>query len=185
MIITLNDVKLYTGMSTDSTTYDTQIEAFINPVLYDTFDYTRNYFHNNKVRVTSHNLTFSTTGTIEIDGTNFSTFSFADDDEIHIEGSARNDVIFTASSVSSATITVSTTQELKAEEWEASVKITKMDVPQSLLPTIATMVKFKIDNPSGTVKSESLGDYSVTYGGGQYPEGIEKSLNKYRLVGFV
>jgi len=185
MIITLADVKLYTGMSTTVTTYDTQIEALIEPTLFDAFDYTKNYFHNNAVSIRSHQMTFSTGGTIVIDGTNFSTYSFQDGDEIHIQDSKRNDGIYTASSVSSATITISTTQTLLVETEEAPVKITKMDVPKSLLPTIASMIKFKIDNPAGTVLSESLGDYSVTYGGGQYPAGIEKSLNKYRLVGFV
>ncbi len=190
MIITLADVKLYTGMSTSITTYDTQIEALIEPTLYDTFDYTKNYFHNNSVKIKSINMTFSTGssttgGTIVITGTNFSTWSFASGDEIHIENSARNDGIYTAVSVSSATITISTTQTLKVEDNENTVKITKMEVPKSLLPTIAAMIKFKIDNPTGTPLSESLGDYSVTYGGGAFPEGITKSLNKYRLVGFV
>lgn len=190
MILQLADVKLYTGMSTDVTTYDARINAFIEPVLYDAFDYTRNYFHNNAVSIRTQNITFSTGssttgGTIVITGTNFSTYYFASGDEIHIQDSARNDGIYTAESVSSATITISTTQTLKVENQETSVKITKMDVPKSFLPTVSQMIKFKIDNPSGTPVSEHLGDYSITYGGGAYPEGITKSLNQYRLVGFA
>jgi hypothetical protein len=190
MILTLATVKLYTGMSTTDTAYDARIEALISPVLYDTFDYTKNYFHNNSVSLRSHQLTFSTGsstsgGTITISGTNFSTYSFADGDEIHIQDSQRNDGFYTAASVSSATITISTTQTLKVESWEAPVKITKMQVPDSLLPIMSAMVKNRIDNPLGNPVSESLGDYSVTYGNSDYPAGIEKSLNKYRLVGFA
>lgn len=183
MIITVDEIKTYLGISV--TTYDAQIEALIEPVLYDVLDYTKNYFHNNAVKLTSNNYTFSTMGTITVSGTNFSTYSFQSGDEIYIKNSARNDGIYTAKTVSSATITVDTTQTLKSEAWETNTTIVKMDVPKSLLPIIASMIKFKIDNPLGTVLSESLGDYSVTYGGGQYPMGIQTALNKYRLVGFV
>ena len=183
MILTKTQVKTYLGIT--STDYDNQIDAMIDPILYDMFDYTSNHFHNNAVKIRTQQMTFSTTGTIVVSGTNFSTYSFASGDEIHIENSARNDGFYTASSVSSATITVSTTQTLKSETWEAPVTITKVDVPISLLPVMSAMIKYKIDTPMGNPLSESLGDYSVTYGGNDYPASIEKSLNKYRLVKFV
>jgi len=94
--------------------------------------------------------------------------------------------------VSSATITVScssdyvATHTLKNEsEYEATWVINKIDVPISVKPILAAMIQYKLDHPTGTPKSESLGDYSVTYGGGAYPEHIIKSLDNYRLVRFA
>lgn len=184
MIITKAQVKAFTGIT--STTYDNQIDALIEPVLFDIFDYTKNYFHNNAVKLRAQ-YTFSTTGTIVVSGTNFSTYSFQSGDEIHIIDSKRNDGVYTASIVSNDTITISTTQTLKAEALECAVTIVKMDVPKSLLPIAANMVKFKIDTPLGTPQSESLGDYSVSYGtsGSAYPSGLTQSLNNYRCVGFI
>ena len=105
-IITTEEVKSYLGIT--STTYDTRIASLIEPVLFDVFDYCNNYFHNNKVRLQGQVFTFSTSGTVVVDGTNFSTYSFASGDEIHVVDSMRNDGMYTASSVSSATITIST-----------------------------------------------------------------------------
>jgi hypothetical protein len=189
MIITRDEVKTYLQIT--STTYDSLIDVMIEPTLYDMFDYTNNYFHNNNVRLRSHNFTFSTGssttgGTISVDGTNFSTWSFQSGDEIHVVNSARNDGIYTATSVSSATITISTTQTLKVEDSETFCTIVKMDVPKSVKPIVSAMIKSKIDSPGGNVKSERLGDYSITYGGsGEYPDGLLASLNKYRVVKFV
>ena len=187
-IITTAEVKSFLGIT--STTYDTRIDSLIEPVLFDVFDYTNNYFHNNAVRIRGQIFTFSTTGTIVVDGTNFSTYSFASGDEIHVVDSVRNDGLFTASSVSSATITVSTENTVLSETEESNVTIVKMDVPKSLKPIIASMIWFRIDKPYGTVVSESLGDYSVTYAqygsaGGEYPNSINRSLNKYRCVKYA
>ena len=186
-IISTTEVKTYLNIT--STTYDTLISAYIEPCMYDVFDYTNNYFENNAVRLTTSQFTFSTTGTIVVDGTNFSTFSFQDDDDIRVIDSKRNDGIYIAESVSSATLTISTEYSygttLKEEEEEAQVTIVKVDMPVSLKPIIAQMIKFKIDHPLGTPKAESLGDYSITYGGFDYPHSIASALNKYRLVKFV
>ena len=185
-ILSTTEVKTYLNIS--STTYDTLIAAFLEPCLYDAFDYCNNYFENNAVRLYSGLFTFSTTGTIVVDGTNFSTYSFASGDEIRVKDSKRNDGIYTAATVSSATITISTEYSygttLLSETEEASLTIVKMDVPVSLKPVVSQMIKYRIDHPLGNPKSESLGDYSVEYGGSDYPESITKALNKYRLVSF-
>ena len=162
MILTSSEVQMYTK---DTALDITLLTAMIPAVLEDAFDYMNNYFHNNNVRIRSNQLTFSTTGTIVITGTNFSTYSFQSGDEIHITNSARNDGLYTAATVSSATITVSTTQTLKTETSETETTIVKVDVPQSLKPVLSAMVKHKMDNPVGGYKSESLGDYSYTMGG--------------------
>lgn len=183
MIITRVQVKSY--LQIDSTSKDDLIDILIAPALYDVFDYTKNYFHDNSVKLISAGFTFSTGGTIVVDGTNFSTYSFQSGDEIHVVNSARNDGIYTAASVSSATITISTDQTIKNEVKEKLTTIVKMQVPASLLPTISGMIQWRMDHISGSPISESLGDYSVTYGGSDYPQGIERSLKKYALVGFV
>jgi hypothetical protein len=183
MIITSSEVKMY--IHETSTTYDVLINALIEPCLFDVFDYTNNYFENNAVRIDDALMTFSTTGTVIINGSNFSTYSFQNGDEIRIIDSKRNDGIYTAVTISSATITISTLNTFKSENQECGVDIVKVDVPKSLKPILSMMIKHRIDNYTGTPKSESLGDYSVTYGDGDYPETIMKSLNKYRLVKFI
>jgi hypothetical protein len=124
MIITKSQIKSY--LNINSTEYDNQIDSLIDPVLYDLFDFTHNYFHNNTVRLRSNNYTFSTTGTVSVSGTNFSTYHFQSGDEIHIQDSARNDGFYTAATVSSATITISTTQTFKSESLETDTVITNI-----------------------------------------------------------
>ena len=186
-LISTTEVKSYLNIS--STTYDTLIGLYLEPCLYDVFDYTNNYFENNAVRLISGQYTFSTTGTIVVDGTNFSTYSFQSGDDIRVKASKRNDGIYIAGTVSSATITISTEYAygttLKEETEEAIIEIVKMDFPASLKMTVSQMIKFRIDHITGTPQSENLGDYGVTYGGIDYPKSITDSLNKYRLVKFI
>lgn len=185
----VSTTEIKTFLQETSTTYDTLIAALIEPCLYDVLDYCNNYFENRAVLLASGQYTFSTDGTIVVDGTNFSTYSFQSGDEIRIKDSARNDGIYTAATVSSATITISTAYAygttLLSETEEKIVTIVKMDFPKSLKPVVASMVKWRIEHYGGTPQSESLGDYSVTYGGMDYPDSITKSLNKYRLVKFI
>jgi hypothetical protein len=190
-ILSTTEVKTY--IQETSTTYDTLIGAFLPICLQDFFEYTNNYFDNNAVRIETSNVTASSSDrTLIITGTNFSTYSFQSGDEFRIRNSKRNDGFYTAATVSSATITVSSSSDYVATftlrneaEQEAFWTINKIDVPMSVKPLIASMVKFKIEHPSGTPQSESLGDYSVTYGGGEYPESITKAMNKYNMVKFI
>lgn len=190
-IISTTEVKAYLGIT--STTYDTLIGYYVPMAVQEFFEYTNNYFDNNAVLIRSAQITASSTAfTLVITGTNFSTYSFASGDEIRVRNSQRNDGYYTADTVSSATITVSgssvyvATTDLRDEaSGEATWTVNKIDVPVSVKPILAAMVKHKLDNPVGTPKSESLGDYSVVYGGGAYPEQIIQSMNTYRLVRFA
>lgn len=196
-ILSTTEAKLYLGISSSDTTYDTLISAYIPIVINYFFDYTNNWFDNNTVRLVSNAVTASSSArTIVVSNTNFSTYSFLSGDEIRVRDSARNDGFYTAATVSSATITVSgssdyiATSVLRDEsEQEACWIITKIDVPINVKPLLASMVKFNIDNPLGVPQSESLGDYSVNYGnsgnGSAYPVGITNSMNHYRLVKFI
>ena len=190
-ILSTTDLKIL--IQETSTTYDTLIGMLLPICLTDFFDYTNNYFDNNAVIIQNASVVASSSDrTLIVDGTNFSTYSFASGDEIRVRNSARNDGFYTAATVSSATITVSSSSDYVAtytlrneSTFEANWTISKIDVPGTIKPIIASMVKFKIEHPSGTPKSESLGDYSITYGGSYYPESITQSMNKYRLVKFV
>jgi hypothetical protein len=192
-ILSTTEAKLYLGIT--STEYDNLIAAYIPMVIQEFFDHTNNYFDNNTVKLTSNSIVASSSDrTIIVSNTNFSTWSFLSGDEIRIRDSARNDGFYTAATVSSATITVSSSSDYVATYTlrnealqEACWIITKIDVPMNIKPLLAAMVKFKIDNPFGTPQSESLGDYSVTYGnsGSGYPSGITSAINRYRLVKFI
>lgn len=196
-ILSTTEAKIYLGISSSDTTYDDLIAAYIPMAIQEFFDYTNNWFDNNTVRLISNSITASSSAlTIVVSNTNFSTYSFLSGDEIRIRDSARNDGFYTAATVSSATITVSSSSNFVATctlrnelEQEACWIITKIDVPINIKPLLTSMIKFKIDNPLGTPQSESLGDYSVNYGnsltGSAYPAGITANLNHYKLVKFI
>ena len=172
-IISTTEVKTYLGIASTDTTYDSLIAAYIPTVLQEFFDLTNNYFENNSVKIISGNITASSSArTLVLSDTNFSTYSFVSGDEIRIKDSKRNDGYYTATTVSSATITVSSSSDyvatytLKDEsELEATWTVTKIDIPIAIKPLLSAMVKNHIDAPTGRPQSESLGDYSVTYGG--------------------
>lgn len=192
-ILTTTEVKTYLQIT--STEYDNLISAYLPMCLTEFFDLANNYFDNNAVRVANVAITASSSdNTLIIDGTNFSTYSFLSGDEIHVRNSKRNDGFYTATSVSSATITVASssvsvaTFTLRSELVnEAEWTITKMDVPTSVKPLISAMIRYKIDNPLGLPQSESLGDYSVTYGGKGtgYPDNITNIIRSYSRVIFA
>lgn len=183
MILTSADISKYIGSSSLSATYDILAPA----ILQDFVDYTNNDFENHKVGLQGRMFEFSTSGVCTVIGTNFSTWSFAVDDEIRIKGSCRNDDFYTISSITNDTFLISTLQTFKTELRESNVKISKVQFPESAKAIMAQMVKFKIENPLGVVKSESLGDYSVSYGSvnNGYPDGINAAMNKYVNVRFT
>ena len=193
-IVSTTEIKSYLDLST-ITDYDALISVFIPICLHDFFDYTNNYFHNYGVRVNSASVTASSSDqTIILGDTNFSTWSFLSGDDIHVVNSARNDGFYIAGSVSSATVTLTQSSDNIAtdiirneEEQEATWSIYKMDFPAAAKPTIAQMVKFRIDYPQGIPQNENVGDYSVNYGslGSGYPIGIVSQMRKYKLVKFV
>lgn len=190
-IMSTTEAKSLLGIS--STDYDEQIGTLLPIVIQEFFDYTNNWFNNNAVRIVDSQITASSSAyTFVLSATNFSTYGFVSGDEIRVRNSRRNDGFYTALTVSSATITVASssvsvaTNYIKNEsENEATWIINKIDVPQSVKPVLAAMIKYKIDYPLGHVQSESLGEYSVTYGGQGYPQGIQQALNKYVVADFV
>jgi hypothetical protein len=191
-ILSTTEVKTYLGII-ESTEYDNLIAAYLPMVIEEFFNETNNWFDNNAVRLYTSQITASSSDrTLVVTGTNFSTYSFQSGDEIRIRGSVRNDGFYTATTVSSATITVASssvsvaTFTLKNEsEGEGIWTINKIDVPKTIKSLMTSMIKYKLDYPYGHPQSERLGDYSVTYGDGGYPEAIQKSINKYRLVKFI
>jgi hypothetical protein len=183
MILSATDVIKYIGSSSLSTIYEDWIPA----VVYDFFDYTYNYFENDRVCLQGQIFEFSTSGTCTVFGTNFSTWHFASGDNIRVCGSIRNDGFFAISTITNDVLTISTDQTLHTELRESHVKITKMDVPESAKMIMSQMIKFRMENTTATPKSESLGDYSITYGdlSGGYPEGINNAMNKYVNARFL
>lgn len=192
-IVSTTEVKTFLGIASTDTTYDTLIGAYLPIALQEFFDYTNNFFDNNAVRLVTSNITASSSGlTLVVTGTNFSTWSFVSGDEIRVRNSKRNDGFYTAATVSSATMTMTSSSDsvatytLKNEsELESQWIINKIDVPMSVKPLIASMIKYKIDYPTGTPRSFSLGDYSESNSGVGYPDSIIAGMNKYRMIKFI
>lgn len=197
-IVSTTEIKNYLGIASSDTSLDAQIGLYLQPAIWDFLDYTNNWFDVNSVMLTTPSISATSSDyVLRIIGTNFSTWGFQAGDELRIRNSRRNDGFFTIQSMTSTSITLwqssdyVATNQIKPEyTYEATWIINSMMWPPSVKPLLAAMIKFKIENPFGIPQSESLGDYSVTYGtrggdGSGYPDGITRSLNKYRLVQFA
>ena len=178
--ITLTEAK---NLIQSTTTIDNVLINTLIPLVYeDFFSYTNCFFESTYVKVLSSNISCSSSGVISITDTNFSTWGFYSGDDIKIKGSFRNDGIYMTSSISSGTIAISSVQSLKPELVGQYIKISQINFPESLKLVIATMIKARLENPGGNPVSESLGDYSIVYGKGDYPQSVMAQLNKYCRV---
>jgi len=190
MILSTTEVKSFLGIT--STTYDNQISALLPICVDEFFNFTNNWFHNNRVKINSWNISATSSNqVIGISGTNFSTYHFASGDVIHIEESARNDGFYNVQTVASTIMTLlqssdgAATYTLAGElEGESQWIVTKIDIPVGVKFIISQMIKYKIDYPTGVPLSESLGDYSVSYGNGftGYSPGIQQAMMKYAVI---
>lgn len=184
-IITLTEVKELLQITTTST--DSLIETLIPIVVVDAHEYTKNYFENYDVQVSSSTIAF---GSDEITADyDFDDYGFDDDQWIRVKGSYRNNGIYKISSVSSSTITIDTDDSIDSittEDLDDYVTITKIEYPKALKLIIAKMINHHLNDNKDDIKSESISRYSVTYQDSinGYPKSIISGLNRWRKVVF-
>jgi len=96
-----------------------------------------------------------------------------------VYGSRHNDGHYELASVSSGTLTLQTSGGLIAESTGPVVTVAQVKWPKGLKPVYSQMIWHRIENAKGGhPKSESIDDYSVTYGEEQhgYPRGVIDAL---------
>jgi hypothetical protein len=188
MIATRSEIK--TLLQIADTTYDSLIDTLLPICQGHIFAYTGSHF--GVIPINAAGLKMS--------GLTALTFAAADDSitdtaaglpvfavgsDIAIRGSQLNDGQYT---VKTSTASVLTVNESLIDEGYISgqdVTIYLCKFPSSLKLIMANMIGFHIQNRDAGVVSESIsGAISTTYSddGGDYPDGVKKALNKFRVV---
>jgi len=79
-----------------------------------------------------------------------------------IKNSLLNDGVYKVSGVASNKLTVDAT--LQAESTDRIIKVYGLAIPPDLVSLVSDIESYVADNPYSNVSSESLGDYSISYG---------------------
>ena len=187
-------------MLTGSTEYENEIAYFIPIVQDDLVEYLGNAFQDDYVSVEGTLKISESTGRgdkITDVNAKFLEAEFAPGMDIALEGGYSNVGIWTISSSSEAVeagnMFLTTTGEVIAQDRvdevnvAGNITVSRVKWPKGLKAPVAKMIWHLIDKPKDEgVKSESLGDYSVTYAGSNlYPETVLKGLDKYKMVKMV
>ena len=193
------EVKSYLGLSTASTTYDTDISIYtpivwedIKAITNNKFEEAYHWFQDDELVISSSNKTI----TIDTASTNDFNRLVQVGDTIQVSKTWFNDGSY---SVASFTTHVLTVNESLIDENSTDYQITsfifRVDVPNWVKAVGAKMIWYSLNNKTNVsgkdVKSERYGDYSVTYGTGDkasvgsyggYPRSLINSLAKVRKV---
>ncbi len=131
--------------------------------------------------------TITTTG-----GEAWTSYGFADGDEVYVYHSHRNDGYYTVLSVASSIMTLATGSTVVDELSGASVLVTVVKWPADLKYTAAQMVAYDYDargKRTPGVRSKSLGPFSESYGDGNvalgvfgYPAELIEPLYEHKIV---
>lgn len=203
-VVTRAEVReLISGL--DSDTYndsiDTQIplvEDFITEYCNNHFTRYEQGYRDDYTYFDATDLIFANSGstiTDNNDDLNFSTDKrLAVGDDIYLMGSRKNDGHYDIKTITDTVITVGDLYELVDESTTENYRVNIFLVfwPRSLKLTAAQMIEYNIlykYNSNKDVKSEKIGDYSVTFGGNDadtytpYPKQIMDTLAQYKMVG--
>jgi hypothetical protein len=187
-VVTKDEVKTYLQIS--STDYDSLIDTYIPIVQEDLCEITNNDFLLRDVWNVGTDFVFahssSSADTITDGSSDFTGNSrpdFKSNFDIVVHGSGYNDGKYQLDNVTASVLTLTTTEELVAEDDDEAVTISQVKWPKPVKPVAAQMIWHRIKGiTQGGVQSESLGDYSVTYDKTGYPQNIIESLRPYMKV---
>ena len=188
ILVETSSVKHLTGIT--STKYDDLITDLELIILDDIVNYTHNYFLQSTRYHYDDRISFSSTGAIlctntEVDLTDW----LMDGSVFHVAYSVFNDGFFSCSSdVNSSYINVNETVNAETTSTGKWIMMQRVEFPKDLPLIASRMMKHLLVTQDNTnIRSESLGDHSLTYvdvGVNSYPVTIANSLNKYRKVRF-
>lgn len=190
-IIELEEVKDILGIT--DTTYDDRINRLLPFVQDDVVNYLNNAFRDRN--------TYYASATIELNNADPPTITDTEEEflnegfeagmDIYVEGTQRNNDIYTIATAAAGTLTLAATDHLYSEgstdEYGGNViSITHVRWPKGLKIYVAQMIWENIDRARNKgIKSRTLGPSSVTYEsieGGGYSKSILNGLGKWRLM---
>jgi hypothetical protein len=189
-VMTAAEVKTLLGIS--GTTYDAQIAAYLPIIQSHILEYCGiGRFRDENKQIITATIAF-VEGGLSADTITDSAEGFVDIAEfeagmdIYVECSLSNDGAYTIGTVAAGTITLDTGDDVVDEAAGGLVKISRIRWPKAIKKFAAQMIWENISAvKSGNVKSESIGDYSVTYDGagfGGYSNSVLAGLNTWRTV---
>ncbi len=187
-IVTAAQVVLYTDISATAGTITTSL---LIPMVQDRIRrYCFNAFVSEDIFL-QDGMDFTAAAHTIVATADFAAAGLADDDEIYLYGSYRNDGYYNILSVSTTTVTIDSTESVIAELSGASVLMSLVSWPVSIPYVAAQMVKYDYDDRPKRVSglaSQSLGPRSESYtdvGGMTYPEDLAAMLDQYRVARFM
>jgi hypothetical protein len=187
-----SSVKFLTQINT--TIYDDLITTLEPIILDDITNYTQNYFIKSTQYFWDNTFSFLSSGCVTCSNTsiNFNDF-FMTNSIIYVHNSIFNDGYYSISNnsslISSSFIYVNETINNENSTSSKLILITKAEFPKDLVLIASRMIKHLVTSQNNEgIKSESLGDHSITYtdiGSNSYPVTIANGLKKYRKVRFL
>jgi len=184
MIVNLDEVKQLLNLSLTETSKDDVIESLIKPVQDFIVSYCNNSFENQEDYVAGLFQFVNSTDKIICPGESFSSVGFAKGMDVLVSGSINNDGIYEIKSISTGEIIVDLEDDEKIYDENAGryITISRVKFPKALKRTAAKLISLDMNKSIGQgLKSESLGDYSASFGS-DYPESLLRELNIYRCL---
>jgi len=192
----LSEVNTILGFTS---TYDTSIQNWLPYMPGRVCAICNNYFPYKLAYVSGQDYVFSATAdtitTARDDYVDDGRFAVGDD--IHVEGTLRNDGFYIISIVTSVQITIKTDAEyaetalinenVDTEDlYDVNIRFVKF--PRELKPIVANMIRYDIfdrDTKKG-IQSEKVGNYSVSYHraaglGYNYPDDVIGGLDQFTI----
>lgn len=174
--------KIKTLLQINDAKYDALIETLIPIIENDVVNYTNNFKNGNKVCITTSAIFSSLNNSIQVEN------KFLDGQMIYIQNTQLNDGVYTIETATASSLSINTLYSIKDESINETIYIYPLVIPRELEMVIALMVNYKMQNKPFNVRSESMGDYSISYNNSSdeningYSKEIMKALNKYRKL---
>lgn len=189
-MITRAEVKSYLKLST--TDDDTLIDTLIPQIEEDAIYYMQNAFQDEFIYRDSDLAFQASTGAgdkITDDNSYFTKCLFSSGMEVWVEGRTSNKGKFTIADVSSGTLTLTSTAEVKTQsstsfQSSGRVKVSYMNYPDAVKPYLAQMVGWRLTNEGSYPEDHSANTQegqSISYAGQHgYPTRVLSGLNRWR-----
>jgi len=187
MLIKLDEVKKLLSIDLEDSSKNDQIKLLISSIQdFIIEECGINQFKDDRIQLSSSNISFASNTILDSDS-QFLESDFIDGLDIVVEDSLYNFGIYSILTAAAGTLTCNFTQDIKSsfitEEAGESITITRIVFPLALKRIIFKMIQFDMNKKIAEgLTSESIADYSSSFGIGDYPESLKKDLALYRCL---
>ncbi len=171
MIATKEEIKALLGIDPNSCDKDSQIEAWLPQMPDMIAKHTNNFFVDHRTYESGVFVFTGADGTdkakIELTDGLFITEGFQEGMDIYVSGSNLNDGFYEIDTLTEILLQLAGNPKIYNETVEYTTYIFRVDWPIPLKSVVASIIGDRIQDPAsttdGAVKSEKIGDYSVSY----------------------